>query len=71
MNPLTWRHEHQLARCGGGGRGCSWPCYRVMYHHMQFETLRPWRWSWSSFRWGYLGAIIGAATLYIRKLVHA
>jgi hypothetical protein len=72
INPLTWRREHQLALIVAAIIGVIIGlAVGYMYHRVQFATSSLWFWSWSSFRWAAIGAIIGAAVVYIRQLVHA
>jgi hypothetical protein len=72
INPLTWRREHQLALIVAAIIGVIIGlAVGYMYHRVQFATSSLWFWSWSSFRWAAIGAIIGAAVIYIRQLVHA
>ena len=71
MNPLNWRREHQVALVVAAIVGIFVGlAVGYMYHHVQYATSGPWFSSWSGMRWGIFGAIIGAAVLYIRQLVH-
>ena len=71
MNPLRWRHEHQVALLLGAVLGIAMGLLVWFLHNgVQYATLRETIWTWSTFRWGVFGALIGAAIVYVRQLLH-
>jgi uncharacterized membrane protein YdcZ (DUF606 family) len=69
MNPLAWRHEHQLALLVATVVGVIVGlAVGYMYHHVQYATSQVWLMSWSSGRWAVLGGVVGAAIVYVRQL---
>jgi hypothetical protein len=72
MNPLNWRHEHQLALVVGAAVGIAIGLLvGLIYNGIHYATLFQWLgWSWSAVRWAILGALIGGATIYTRQLLH-
>ena len=59
MNPLTWRHQHQLALFLGVVLGVILGLLvGFMYEGIHYGRLDQWHTA-SRFRWGVLGAIVG------------
>ena len=70
MNPMAWRSEHQLALILAAVLGIIIGLATgYMYHHVQYASSQAWFSSWSSYRWGILGAIVGAGIVYVRQLL--
>jgi hypothetical protein len=71
MNPLTWRHEHQVALVLGVVLGIALGLTAgFMYDGIHYATLDRWN-TGSIFRWGILGAFAGACVIYIQRLLRA
>jgi Mg/Co/Ni transporter MgtE len=73
MNPLAWRREHQVALLLGGVLGAVIALVvGFMYRGLNYGTLSSELfWSWSTIRWGVLGALLGGFMIYVRQLLHA
>jgi uncharacterized membrane protein len=69
MNPLTWRHQHQLALLLGVVLGVILGLLvGFMYEGIHYGTLDQWHTA-SRSRWGVLGAIVGVFAIYIQRLL--
>ena len=71
MNPFAWRQEHQVAIILGGILGAViLVVIGFMYRGLNFGTISSELfWSASTTRWAILGALIGAGTVYVRRLL--
>ncbi len=72
MNPLAWRREHQVALLLGAVIGIAVGLVVDLIYHSpgHYGTYGEVVWSYSGFRWGGLGAIVGGAIIYVRELLH-
>ena len=69
MNPLTWRREHQVALLLGVVLGIVLGLLLgFMYEGMHYATVERWNIE-SRFRWGVLGALVGACVISIQRLL--
>jgi H+/Cl- antiporter ClcA len=69
MNPLIWRHEHQLALLVGLVIGIIVGLLvGFMYEGFHYATLDHWQVN-SRFRWGILGAVVGVLVIYAQGLL--
>ena len=66
---MTWRREHQVALVLGLVLGIVLGLV-VGYLHggARYESLDHWSFD-SQFRWGVLGAFVGACLIYIQRLL--
>ena len=71
MNPLVWRHEHQVALMLGVVLGIVLGlAVGFMYDGIHYATLERWNIG-SVIRWGILGAFASACVIYIQRLLRA
>ena len=71
MNPLTWRHEHQLALLLGLVIGIILGLLvGFMYGGFHYLTVDRWPIA-GRFRWGLLGAVLGVLVIYTQRLLYA
>jgi H+/Cl- antiporter ClcA len=69
MNPMTWRREHQVALLLGIVLGIVLGLLvGFMYEGFHVATLERWNIA-SRFRWGILGALVGASVITIQRLL--
>lgn len=69
MNPLTWQREHQVALLLGIVLGIGLGLLvGFMYEGFHYATVESWKIG-SRFRWGILGALVGACVILIQQLL--
>jgi H+/Cl- antiporter ClcA len=69
MNPMTWRHEHQVALLVRIVLGIVLGLLvGFMYEGFHYATLERWKIE-SIFRWGILGAFVGACVIFTQRLL--
>ena len=69
MNPLTWQREHQVALLLGIVLGIVLGLLvGFMYEGFHYTTVVGWTIE-SRFRWGILGALVGACVILIQQLL--
>jgi hypothetical protein len=71
MNPFVWRHEHQIALVLGAILGAVVVVViGFMYRDLNYGWLSyQLFWSASTARWAILGALLGAGTVYVQRLL--
>ena len=71
MNPLTWQREHQVALLLGIVLGIVLGLLvGFTYEGFHYATVERWN-IVSRFRWGILGALVGACVIFIQRLLRA
>jgi H+/Cl- antiporter ClcA len=69
MNPLTWQCEHQVALLLAIVLGIVLGLLAgFMYEGFHYATVESWNIG-SRFRWGILGALVGACVISIQRLL--
>jgi H+/Cl- antiporter ClcA len=69
MNPMTWRREHQVALLLGLVLGIVLGLLvGFMYEGFHYATVESWKIG-SRFRWGILGAFVGACVIFTQRLL--
>jgi hypothetical protein len=72
MNPLTWRREHQVALLLGTALGVVLGLVVGFVHNdIHLATFGAWSADLHSFRWGAMGALVGAGVVYIQRLLRS
>jgi hypothetical protein len=66
MNPLAWKHEHQLALLLGALIGIVVALVAGLIYHSPhyYGPYGQLVWSYSGFRWDVLGALVGSGVIY-------
>ena len=69
MNPMTWPREHQVALLVGIVLGIVLGLLvGFMYEGFHYPTVGVWKME-SRFRWGILGAFVGACVIFTQRLL--
>jgi H+/Cl- antiporter ClcA len=69
MNPLTWQREHQVALLLGIVLGIVLGLLvGFMYEGFHYASVENWKIE-SRFRWGILGALVGACVILMQRLL--
>ena len=73
MNPFAWRAEHKTALLLGAIIGTAiLLMIGFMYRGLNYGTITSELfWSASTVRWAILGALLGGAIVYVRRLLQA